>query len=198
VHHPAPPSDMEILEYKLSHMNEFKANHAKKLKDNLTTFVNREGSKHSNVLMDNERLRFLLKRKSTSNLKSFVEVVKGSTPFNEKSKQNNLKFVSKLIENGSTDKNLINMFNKMNNENWKDKKGKKHLMKKKMIQQDKNSRFQLLRMEVVQYKENKRIILHRLSKAQKECDEYLTNYRKLVNVEKHKADQYQKVRKSSG
>jgi len=67
-----------------------------------------------------------------------------------------------------------------------------------MILNDKNDRFHMLKLELVQYKENKRIILHRLSKAQKDCDEYLTNFRKIVNMEKHKTDNNKKVRKISG
>ena len=197
IHHPATSSDLEILEYKLSIVKEFKANHAKRLKENLTS-LNREGTRHSNVQMDNEKLRFFLKKKSTSPIKSFVEVVKDSPPVKEKVKQNNHKFVSKLIQNGSTDKNLIKVFNKMNKENCQDNKGKKHSKKKKMILNDKNDRFHMLKLELVQYKENKRIILHRLSKAQKDCDEYLTNFRKIVNMEKHKTDNNKKVRKISG
>jgi len=130
IHHPATSSDLEILEYKLSIVKEFKANHAKRLKENLTS-LNREGTRHSNVQMDNEKLRFFLKKKSTSPIKSFVEVVKDSPSVKEKVKQNNHKFVSKLIQNGSTDKNLIKVFNKMNKENCQDNKGKKHSKKKK-------------------------------------------------------------------
>jgi hypothetical protein len=185
-------SEMDILDYKISRFKEIKPAHVRILKENLTT-TNCKEMKNGGEC---EKLQVILYNKSRTFSKSTNDFPKQPSIPKEVTRSSNHKFVSKLIDNGSTDKNLINALDKLNHEDFVEKKTRRDIrVKSKPETESNNDRFQFLKMEMTQYKENKKSILHSLSKFQRDSDEYIKNFRKIVNVEKNKLKNLKRSRK---
>ena len=176
-------SDMSLLEFKISKKKEIDQKHFIKLKQNLTTTYC-QNPKIQDISMKNENLRLLLKNKTrTDSHKKDENNIKNNSISKENSKIH--QFLSKLVENGSTDKTIIKVLDRLNKENIPIKKQKIESNLKSKSKAEKNiDRFKMLKVEVSQYRENKKNILHSLSKFQRDSDEYIQNFRKILKIDK--------------